>query len=422
MRGRSVSTAVVEANFDWTIIRIEDEDGRVGWGESFFAPGLTGIVQKLSELVVGEDVGSVVPLMRRLVTATSGAGSVGGIVHNALSGIDAALWDLLARTLNTPLWQLLGGRFRDRVRLYADCHSGSGLMSLGPLLQIREPRWSANAGLAQGQVGRMVFDPGAEAERVQLDAVSSRVRDVVQGGFDAIKLDLDVPGLAPTEPGARRIPRADAGFVTELAAAAREGAGLGVELAFDCHWRFDLASAMRIAEACEKAQVLWLEDPLPPENVAGLVELSRRTSVPLASGENLYRWAGFAPLIDHQAVAVVTPDLAKVRGLAEARRIADAADERGLAVAPHNIAGPVGTMFAAQVASTWPNFVALEFYALDVPFFNQLVDESVVTDGAVRLSSRPGIGVDVVEDEVARWAKRGEGLFDSIQFRSGLSG
>jgi L-alanine-DL-glutamate epimerase-like enolase superfamily enzyme len=409
MKIRSVSTAVVEANFDWTLIRIEAEDGTVGLGESFFAPGLTQIIREMGRLLVGHDARNVNAVIDRLRLAASGAGSVGGIVHNALSGIDAALWDLNARQLGIPLWRLLGGRYRDKVRVYVDCHSSEALMSLGPMLDLRPSRWVEGAPAAPEVT--MLFDPGAEPDPLDLEVVAARARHVVGQGFDMVKFDLDVPGIAPEQAGSRTMPRGGEALVRDLVQAIRESCGPDVDLAFDCHWRYDVASAMRIAETLADERIAWLEDPLPPENVKGLIDLSTRTAVPLGGGENMVTFAAVEPLVEAQALAVVTPDMGKVGGFREVRRISERAADRGLVVAPHNIAGPVGTMFAAHVAATMPSFLALEWHAFDVPFFDSLVGEQVIVDGGIAMSDRPGLGLDLALDEVARWSKPGEPVF-----------
>ncbi len=410
---RSITTAVVAANFDWTLIRIESESGAVGWGESFFAPGLPEIIREMGELVRGDDAADIEVIGARLRAATSGAGSVGGIIHNALSGIDGALWDLNARELGVPLWRLLGGAFHKSVRVYADCHGGAGLMSLGPMLDIRPIPWLAEPDqVAAGAVGKSLFDLGAETEAVDLDLLASRARAAVQKGFDALKFDLDVPGLVPVRVGSRALPPGAEALARDMADAIVDGAGPGVELAFDLHWRYDMASAVRLAAAVDHVPVMWLEDPLPPENVSGLIALSQRTRVPLGGGENLIGHRSFAPVISAGALAVVTPDLGKVGGVAEARRIAADAADRGLSIAPHNIAGPIGTAFAAQVSATWPNFLALEYHAQDVPFFADLVDAPLIERGQIAMTERPGIGVEPVLEVIRRWAKPGTTVFE----------
>jgi L-alanine-DL-glutamate epimerase-like enolase superfamily enzyme len=384
----------------------------VGWGECFFAPGLTAIVAELAGLVVGRDARQVQPTVDRLRTAASGAGSAGGVVCNALSGIDAALWDLAARTLDVPLWRLLGGRVHERVRLYADCHADTELSSLGPLLELRQPAWAQPVAVAAAGPAPSYFDAPADAdEQVDLERLAERAREVVAAGFDAVKFDVDVPGLLPRHTGSRHLPPASVPLVSQMLDAVAEGAGEGIDVALDCHWRYDAPSALRIAEACGGHAVLWLEDALPPENAGALAALAARSPVPLGGGENLNGWAAFEPLLRDGALAVATPDFAKLGGLDEARTLARVADRHGVAIAPHNISGPVGTAFAAQLAATMPNFLVLEYHAFDVPFFGELVDAPVVVDGGVPIGERPGIGVEVVVEAVERHGKAGEPVF-----------
>src|SRR4051812_49929386 len=139
MRITAVHTAVVEANYDWTFVRV-DADGRQGLGECFCAPGLTGIVRDLAPLLIGEDARDVDRLWAKLRWGSSGAGSSAGIVYNAISGIEAALWDLVGQHYGVPIHRLLGGRFRDSVRMYADCHAGEGPHPLGAAMGRRPAR------------------------------------------------------------------------------------------------------------------------------------------------------------------------------------------------------------------------------------------------------------------------------------------
>ena len=174
----------------------------MGLGECFFAPGLQAILYELATLVVGRDPRDVLPLVELLYVAASGAGSTGGLVLNAISGVDAALWDLAARTMGVPLWQLLGGRSHDRVRVYADCHSAGSLTSLGPLLQVRRPRYGQVDGPTEDLGwGKTLFEPGAETGELDLDEVRLQARHAVDLGFDAVKFDVDVPGFIPRGSG-----------------------------------------------------------------------------------------------------------------------------------------------------------------------------------------------------------------------------
>ena len=141
MKITRLKTAVVEGNFDWTFVRLETDEGLRGLGECFFAPGLTAILKSLEPLVIGEDPRDLHRLFRKLRLGTSGAGSIAGIIYNAISGIEAALWDLLGQSLGVPIYRLLGGRFRDKIRIYADCHGGEALECLDEVLRSRPACW-----------------------------------------------------------------------------------------------------------------------------------------------------------------------------------------------------------------------------------------------------------------------------------------
>ena len=146
MKIAAVHTAVVEGNYDWTFVRIDtDADGLSGLGECYTAPGLTAIVRDLAPLLVGEDPRDVDRLWSKLRWGASGAGSSAGIVYNAISGMEAALWDLVGRAYGVPIHRLLGGRFRDSVRMYADCHAGEALESMDATMVARPARWAPGA-------------------------------------------------------------------------------------------------------------------------------------------------------------------------------------------------------------------------------------------------------------------------------------
>src|SRR5438876_7525421 len=141
MKISAVKTAVVEANYDYNYVRVYADSEEYGTGECFFAPGLTAIIRELAPVLIGKDPRHVDRLTRELRRAASGAGAVAGYAHNAISGMETALWDLVGKHFQVPVWSLLGGQFRDLLRVYADCHAGEGLESYGPALLPREPAW-----------------------------------------------------------------------------------------------------------------------------------------------------------------------------------------------------------------------------------------------------------------------------------------
>ena len=199
MKITDVRTAVVEANYDWTFIRVYTDEGTTGLGESFLAPGLTAIIADLKPLLVGEDPRNVDKLWAKMRWAASGAGSMGGIVYNAISGIEAALLDLTGKHYGVPVYQLLGGRYRDRVRVYADCHAGEALEALDSVMVARRPSWlegeekSATAEINHPVHGR-AFGDATPDEVFTPEMYGRRAREVAdEQGFTALKFDLDVP-------------------------------------------------------------------------------------------------------------------------------------------------------------------------------------------------------------------------------------
>ena len=166
--------------------------------------------------------------------------------------------------------------------------------------------------------------------------------------------------------------RAEVGAMVELAAAVIDAVGAEVDVAFDCHWRYQVSDAQRLAHELEPLGLLWLEDPVPPENVAALRRVTTSTSTPIATGENGYLRHGFREAFETGAIDIAAPDLQKTGGLLEGRRIADYADTHYISLAPHCIASPIGTIAAVHVAAAMPNFLALEWHGMSVPFWEDL--------------------------------------------------
>ncbi|MGI8478763.1 MAG: mandelate racemase/muconate lactonizing enzyme family protein [Gaiellaceae bacterium] len=409
-----MTTAVIEANYDWTIVRVESDDGICGWGEAFCAPGLAQTIRELATLLEGEDARQVEPLVRKLHLATAHVSS-GGTVYHAISGIETALWDLAARSLEVPLWQLFGGRFRDRVRIYADCHAGEALTSYSATLVSRRLPWMETPTDELGDFDPEVHWAPAEVANVYTpEAYVARALEMADRGFTALKFDLDLPLLEHEDLYARTISATQLERQVALAEATVAAVAGRAEVAFDLHWRYAPADALRLARALEHVPVLWLEDPTPPQDLESIARISGRTTTPICTGENLYRLEGFAALIDRGGVDILAPDVQKVGGLSDTRRIAAYADVHSRPLAPHNIAGPIGTLASAHLCASIPNFLALEWHAASVPFFDELVtlDLPVIADGYIVLPDGPGIGAELELDVCRRYARRGEPFFD----------
>lgn len=411
MRITDLRTAVVEGNFDWTYVRLYTNTDEYGTGESFMAPGLTAILAEFKDVLIGEDPRNVDRLWNKMRWAASGAGSVAGIIYNAITGIETALLDLVGKHYRVPVWQLLGGRYREKVRIYVDCHGGEALESLSPLLVARPASWVPLE--KQNYVKRGYFDPADEDDGTP-ENYALRARKMVANGFTALKFDLDLPQLHKKDPYNRAISNAEIDYMINLVKATREAVGDEIDLAFDCHWRYNVTDVIKIAQGVEPYRLLWLEDPTPPENPGAMRLVRQSTRTPIATGENLYLRHGFRELLEQQAISLAAPDLQKVGGLMEARRIADMAETYYVALAPHNISSPLGTVAAAHLSAAIPNFACLEFHAHDVPFWADLVtgrDSPVVQDGTISLSDKPGLGVELNEEVARRYSKAGELFF-----------
>lgn len=415
MQITGLATAVVEGNFDWTYVRLYTDEGFTGTGECFLAPGLTAICRELTPILLGEDPRDVDRLFRKLQWSTSGAGSVAGIVYNAISGIEAALWDLTGKAAGLPIHRMLGGKFRSRVRMYADCHAGEGLEALTSVMLTRAPSWLSESE-RQGHVSRSYWATGG-SDAPTAEDYARRARQIAALGYTALKFDLDVPNPHQIDEYNHGITNNEVNYMVGLVRAVREAVGDGIDLAFDCHWRYTVADVLKVAYGVEPYNLLWLEDPTPPENTDALLRVTQATRTPICTGENLQLRQGFRALVQSGAAHVISPDLQKCGGLLEGKRIAEMADLHYIPVAPHNISSPIGTMAAAHVCAAIPNFLALEFHAHGVPFWQDLAvghEGPIIDQGYITVPDRPGLGIELNEEIARKYARPGEPFFAEV--------
>jgi len=377
-----IETAIVEGNFDWNLVRVHTDAGVTGIGESYRGGGVTDIMEYMAEFLVGENPLDVERLFRRMVQETSGHGGTTGKVVTAASGIEIALWDLAGKLLGVPTYQLLGGKYRDEVRLYCDLHAGEA--------------YAVDTG----------YTEYADEDSYRPEAYADTAEQAVEMGFDAIKFDLDTPSDNEPDPYNGRLSATDVEAKREIVAAVDDAVGGAVEVAFDCHWDYTVDSAKRLARALEPYDLLWLEDVVPPENIDAQREVARSTSTPLATGENRFRVHEFSDMLYEFAVDVVTPDPTTCGGLAESRAIANRAEENYIAFSPHNVCGPVGTVACVHLGASVANFGHLEYHALEVDWWEDLLvrSEPLIRDGTIEVPEQPGLGVELDEDVAAEHA------------------
>ncbi len=197
--------------------------------------------------------------------------------------------------------------------------------------------------------------------------------------------------------------------------AAREEVGPNIDICADMHGRYDLPTGKKVAELMEPLNLMWLEEPVPAENVAAYRLINESTTTPICAGENVYLTNGFLPLLEAGAVDIIMPDLQKAGGLGEGQRMANLANLYYVPFAPHMVASYLGAMAAAHVCASVPNFMILEWqiYFHRDPMFTEIVDfdGDMVVDGFIPLSEKPGIGVEINEEAMRRYAPEGVPFF-----------
>ncbi|WP_440770152.1 mandelate racemase/muconate lactonizing enzyme family protein [Natronorubrum sp. DTA28] len=384
-----INTCVVEGNFEWNLITIETDAGVTGIGESYRGGGVPELVEYTERFLIGENPLDVERLYRQIIQEMSGHGGTTGKVVTAASGIEIALWDVAGKLLDLPVYQLLGGKFRDEVRIYCDCHAGEA--------------YAVEDGSTEY----------ATAEAYSPAAYANEARRVVDMGFTALKFDLDLEMDNDPDPFNGRLTNGAIEHKREIVAAVREEIGYDIDLAFDCHWDYSVESAKRLAYKLREYDLMWLEDLIPPENMAAQTEVTKATKTPVATGENRFRVHELSELIYDHGVDIVTPDPTTVGGLTETMRIADRAEENYMPISPHNVCSPVGTMACVHLGAAIPNFDLLEYHALEVDWWDDLIerDEPLIQDGYIEVPEKPGIGVELDEDVVEAHTLEGTTTF-----------
>lgn len=413
MKIKKISSAVIEANFDWTIVKVETEDGITGYGEAFVAPGLPAVIDQFAAVLAGEDVSSIDRVLRRLRLMTIYA--TPGLIWHAIGGIETALLDALGKRHRMPVWQLLGGKYRDSVTIYADCHAGDSLDSIDAFLIPRRPGWvdAKESGAKPTASLKHHAWNASSAERPNPEAYCEHARRMAARGFEILKFDIDVPTPYETDEYNRSLSRSEIDYLGGVIDGVRKTVGRGIELAIDCHWNYSVQTAIALGQALESYQLLWLEDPVPPENLRATGEVQKNTRTPIATGENCYHRLDFQRLILESGLRILSPDVQKL-GIWEGRKLADLADLHYVNLTWHNISSPIGTMAGVHLAAASPNFLALEWHAESVPFFDNILtnyEPPLIRSGRVEVPNCPGLGIEVNEDVIYQYRKRGERFF-----------
>jgi len=366
MRITRVSTRIVNAEMrNWVFVRVDtDSAGLYGWGEATLewkTRAVDGAVRDLEPLILGHDPRDIEQLVR--IMTKHSYWRLGVIGTSAISGIELALWDIFGKTVGLPVWRLLGGRVRDRVKVYT--HLGMGDM-------------------------RSVYESMDPAVMVE------RARAVVELGYRALKV-VFIPYTHYTAS------IRDVEHVGRMMEVLRAAVGTDVEIMVDFHGRpASAGAALAYIDAITPGRPMFVEEPTPPGDLPALAQVAAKSRVPLATGERLVDRSEFDELLRLRAVDIVQPDICHCGGLMATRKIAAMAEAAAAGIAPHNPLGPIAGAAALHLAVSTPNHVIQEEMVGAVPWYEEVVRGPIrMIDGCWQVPEAPGLGVEVDESVCA---------------------
>lgn len=350
---------------NWLFAKVHTDEGIHGIGEgtmNFFPKTVEAAIHELKPHILGLDPFQVETVGTRLVRDIYGDGAQ--IHMSAVSAIETALWDIIGKACNQPIYNLWGGCVNQKLRAYANGW-------------YRGPRTP--------------------------ESFHEKAKDVVRRGYTALKFD-------PFGSMWRTCSAYDFDLSIDIIRAVRDAVGPKVDILIEGHCRFNVATAIQFAEAMAPFRPAWFEEPIPHTNNNAMVEVARRSPVPVATGESFSSKQQFADLLKHDVVSILQPEPLYLGGMWPTRKVCDMIDAHYGVVALHSAQGPVCSAACAQINATLPNFYVHEIFdEFNEPWEKLIVTNPVeVVDGYIEVSSRPGLGIDLNLDEIARHPYRAE--------------
>ena len=350
---------------EYLFVKIETDEGLTGWGEvtpstRYHNRAVWALFGQSNDLLVGDDASQIEAIWHKIFRALSHMGSRGAVT-NLISGIDIALWDIRGKALGLPIYQLLGGRLRDRIALYTH--------ATGPTLE----------------------------------SIIESARFIVDGGYTTLKTD---PFPQSAEEGATprgylsgQISAEAENYGLDVISAIREAVGPNIEILIDAHGRFNVPTAIRLANRLAEYQIEWFEEPVPVESLDALRQVKTQISVPICVGERLHTRYEFLPVLKEGLAEYIMPDVTWTGGITELRKISNLAETFYVPVAPHDASGPINVLAGSHVMATVPNFYKLEMMREDLMAYDRFIDPGLdIRQGSLYLSERPGLGIEMDED------------------------
>jgi L-alanine-DL-glutamate epimerase-like enolase superfamily enzyme len=376
LRITDLRIATIRAPMYSPIIRIDTNQGIYGLGEVRDG-GTKNYALELKSRILNENPCHVDKIFRKIKQFGGHARQAGGV-----SGIEVALWDLAGKAYNVPIHQMIGGKFRDRVRVYCDTTQTPDPKEFGRRLKERKDLGFTFLKMDLG-MQLVARTPGTvtRPEGVQMQYGNLPTRHM----FMATEM---------TEKGLD--------MMCEYVAAVREQVGMDIPLAADHFGPLSVNSCIRLGKALTKYNISWLEDMIPWQETALLKKISDAVDIPVLTGEDIYLKEPFEVLCREHAVDMIQPDLLSTGGILETKKIGDMAEEYGVPMALHCAHTPIGAMATAQVAAATHNFLVMENHAVDIPWWSDLVegmDKPFVSKGYITVSDKPGLGITLNEAE-----------------------
>ena len=356
MKVTDIKTFTVDCfRTNWVFVKVYTDEGIDGVGEAtleYKEKALLGAVEHIKEYLVGQDPRDIERHYHDIYRDAYWRG--GAVLMSALSAVETALWDILGKSLNVPVYRLLGGKIRDKVRIYVN-------------------GWFAGA-----------KTPAEFAEKARI---------AVKRGVTAMKWD-------PFGKSYLEISNKDLNTALECIGAVRDAVGGEVDLLIEGHGRFNVPTGIKIAQQLEQFGVMFFEEPVPPDNLEALKAVRDKSPVAISAGERLYTRQAFRELFEKRAADYIQPDISHAGGIMELKKIAAIAESCYIPFAPHNPSGPVANAATLQLAACVPNFSILEIMYSDVDWRKDVTNESLeYSDGYISIPDNPGIGIEINEKE-----------------------
>ena len=390
-----------------TILKIMTNQGIEGYGEVRDASSKTYALM-LKSRILGENPCNVDKIFHKIKQFGGPSRQAGGV-----SGIEIALWDLAGKAYGVPLYQLLGGKYRDQIRMYADTdvdgkHTGH---DMGLALKARMDMGFTFLKMDLG-IGLLLDEPGMiNAPLGFIDEMKQYASHVLnaQGGSvtaDMVKHQKSYQIVTTAHPFTGiQITEKGLDYLEEYVRQVREVIGYEVPLAVDHFGHVQLESCIRFCRRMEKYNLAWVEDLAPWMYTDHYVRLRNATSVPICTGEDIYLKEGYEKLIKAGGVSVIHPDILTCGGALELKKISDIADENGVAVAIHMAESPVGCLAAVQTAAAMHNVLAVEYHSIDIPWWSDMVNglpKPLIENGFIKVPETPGLGIESLNEELLR--------------------